>query len=79
MTDTQKIWIAVILTTLNESNGSSAGMIYTAMGMDMRSWEFVRDVLVDAKLIKVSAGHYVTITPDGRVVANKIEAAQQPA
>ena len=69
MTNDQKIWIASILTTLLEVGNSPASQIYLAMGMDLHKWEVVRDLLVGSKMIKVSASHVVSLTPDGRDLA----------
>jgi hypothetical protein len=77
MTNEQKVWIASILTTLLEVGDSPASQIYLAMGMDMHKWEVVRDLLVGSNMIKVSAGHLVSLTPNGRDLAVTINETLQ--
>ena len=67
-------YVAAIVTTLDETNGSPEGIIYTAMGMNLRDYETVRGILIDAKLVTVK-GFYMTLTDEGKETAKKLNAA----
>jgi hypothetical protein len=67
----------VLLSVQATRQRDAARQIYLAMGMDMHKWEVVRDLLVGSNMIKVSAGHLVSLTPNGRDLAVTINETLQ--
>ena len=65
--------IAAILTALAETNGTPESMLYIFCEMDMQAYETIRDILVRAKYVTIK-GNYVTLTNNGKEMAQKIEA-----
>lgn len=68
--------IVAILTTLAECEGSPESMIYLAIGADLNRWYQLKAALVSTDLIHEEY-NFVTITDKGRVLAEKINAAQR--
>lgn len=67
-------YLAAILTTLAESDGTPESTLYLAVGMDMTKWETVKAILTGESWISIAPSHWVTITDSGRVMADKINA-----
>ena len=68
--------IAAVIATLDETNGSPESMLYIFFSMDMDLWTKVRTILIESNLITVK-GNYVTLTPAGKVTAQKLNQAIQ--
>lgn len=74
--DNDLIVMATILTTLAEvTDGAPESTLYlAACNMNITRWQALRWVMAKSDLITVE-GHWVTITPKGRELAEKIESA----
>lgn len=73
--DELNVALAAVLDTLAEfPEGALASTIYMALGHDMSKWELVRNVLVSARLVKITS-HLVTITAEGMKIVAKMRAA----
>ena len=68
--------IAAILTTALETEPYPfpESMAYLAMGSDIQAWETVRAGMVHAGLVTIR-GYCITLTPKGRALAEKCNAA----
>ena len=62
---------AAIVATLGETGGAPESTLYIFLNMDMQLWEMVREVLLAAKMIQIK-GNYVTLTAEGKSIADKI-------
>lgn len=67
------IKIAAILSALLETNGSPESMLYIFCDMDMDNWQMLRHILIETNLVDIK-GNYVTLTEDGRIKAEKLNA-----
>ena len=63
--------VAAILCALEETKGAPESSLYMFCDMDIDMWSRLRDIMVESKLIEVK-GHWVTLTPDGKMHAEKI-------
>lgn len=68
--------VAVLLTLAEEAPGTTVAesMIYLALGMDLRMYEIVKGVMVQAGWITVS-NHRICLTDAGRDYGAKIQAS----
>lgn len=70
-------WIAGILTTINEVSPNDpipASSIYLAMGMNIRDYELVRDVMLHCEFITTTS-ETIALTDKGRAKAIELEQA----
>lgn len=65
------IRVAAVLTTLLETGGSPESMIYLSFGSDIEGFNIVNGFLLENKFIE-SRNHYITLTPKGKTLAQKI-------
>lgn len=65
--------IAAIVSALNETNGTPESMLYIFCDMNMSDYEVVRNILIKAGYITIKS-YYVTLTDDGKAMAQKIDA-----
>lgn len=65
--------VAAVIGTLAETNGAPESTLYMFFDMNMDLWNEVRRILIDLKIIKISA-NFVTLTPKGLEQAQKINA-----
>lgn len=63
--------VAAIVSTLGETGGSPESMLYIFCDMNMEDYQILRNILLQAKLVKVS-GNYVTLTPEGKATAARL-------
>ncbi len=68
------VYIAAILSTLLDVDGTPESMLYIAVGMDMSSWEAIKDVMTRCNWISCK-GHYVQLTNEGKLKAIEINKA----
>ena len=66
--------VAAILTTLLEVSGAPESQFYIFCDMDMDKWNYIRNFLIAQKWISVK-GNYVTLTTEGKEIAEKLNAA----
>jgi hypothetical protein len=65
------VLVAAAVTTLAESEGCPESTLYLLCDMDMSRWDILRRVLVGAGWIRI-LNHYVTLTAEGRTLAESI-------
>ena len=72
-------YVAAFLSSLNGTSGAPESTFYMALGMDMDKWQYVRFVLTaEPAMVRIS-GNYVTLTPYGRELAERIDSVMAKA
>jgi hypothetical protein len=67
------VLVAAVVTTLAESEGCPESTLYLICGSDMDRWNTLRHVLTNGGWVRI-LNHYVTLTEDGRTLAESINA-----
>lgn len=64
--------IAAIVSSIE--TGTPESMLYIFCDMNMDDYQTIRDILLKAGLVTIK-GHFVTLTPEGKMTADKLNKA----